>query len=236
MVWSTSEAINMQFANAYTPASVEVASQDLNNDGKADVIAFRAQVAGNFPIHSVKALLQFQYSLTGHLQLDMYGLAYVEHSSPIQGNALYTDGELLLVQKNQIQDKKYNGLYNVPLLNSSRPTVLTAVQPSMELELQSIIKSYNERNYTTMLTNNYPVWTGGSRNAFELLMMIRIPPNQVVWYRPLAIQMIKFGWIQWLAGYVVLWWILQWVEWFLFSYRLLETRVVSDFQPKKLRF
>ena len=42
----------------------QVAELDFNNDGKPDVIDFRATVAGGSPVHGVKALLQFQYSLT----------------------------------------------------------------------------------------------------------------------------------------------------------------------------
>ncbi len=54
--------------------------------------------------------------------------------------------------------------------------------------------------------------------------------------RPLAIEMLKFGWIQWLATFIVLWYLIQWAEWFVFVFRLVETRIVSDFQPRKQRF
>ncbi len=43
---------------------LQVAELDYNNDGKPDVIDFRATVAGGSPVHGVKALLQFTYSLT----------------------------------------------------------------------------------------------------------------------------------------------------------------------------
>lgn len=57
------------------------------------------------------------------------------------------------------------------------------VQGSTQLEFQSIIKSYLDRNYTTSYTNYHPVWNAGPGNSFNLHMRIRIPPNQVVWYR-----------------------------------------------------
>lgn len=48
--------------------------------------------------------------------------------------------------------------------------------------------------------------------------------------------MLKLGWIQFLATYVVLWWLLHWVQLFVFSNRLVATHVVSDVQPKPQRF
>ncbi|GIL45719.1 hypothetical protein Vafri_2888 [Volvox africanus] len=236
LVWSTLETISTAFSDNFAPASVQVSEEDLNYDGKPDIINFSASIASSFPIHSVKALLQFKYSLTGNLQLDMSCLAYLTHSSPIQGSTLFTDGELVLQAKNQIGDRRYNSVYDVSILNSTTPSVQTAVQPTLELELQSILANYLSRNYTTLYTNDYPVWIGGTRNGFELRMRIRIPPNQVVYYRPQTIEMLKFGWIQWLATFIVLWYLLQWVEWFVFAFRLVETRIVSDFQPKMQRF
>ena len=48
--------------------------------------------------------------------------------------------------------------------------------------------------------------------------------------------MLKFGWIQWLATYVCWWWLFGWLTWFMFRYRILPTRVVSDVQPKPQKF
>ncbi len=48
--------------------------------------------------------------------------------------------------------------------------------------------------------------------------------------------MLKGGWIQWLATFVALWYLLTWAEWFVFTQRLVETRVVSDFKPKMQKF
>jgi transmembrane protein 231 len=48
--------------------------------------------------------------------------------------------------------------------------------------------------------------------------------------------MLKGGWIQWVATFVVLWWLLQWAEWFAFTNKFVTVRVVSDLQPKNQRF
>lgn len=54
--------------------------------------------------------------------------------------------------------------------------------------------------------------------------------------RPSVAQMLKVGWIQFLCIFFILWWGLSWFERQVFRYRVLETRVVSDIQPKQLRF
>ncbi len=48
--------------------------------------------------------------------------------------------------------------------------------------------------------------------------------------------MLKWGWIQFLATYIVAWWLFWWLQYFVFRYRVLPTRVVSDFQVKPQRF
>lgn len=54
--------------------------------------------------------------------------------------------------------------------------------------------------------------------------------------RPQVIEELKSGWIQWLATFVALWWLLRWAEWFVFYFRLVSVRVVSDVAPKNQRF
>ena len=54
--------------------------------------------------------------------------------------------------------------------------------------------------------------------------------------RPQVIEMLKFGWIQFLATIVPLYWFFSALEYVVFQYRVLSTRVVSDFQPTKQKF
>lgn len=41
---------------------------------------------------------------------------------------------------------------------SKRSATPCDVQPTLQLQLQDILKSYLDRNYTTMYSNVYPVW------------------------------------------------------------------------------
>lgn len=64
MVHSTCQTINLNLGDLFAPATVEAAEVDFNGDGKPDVITFTANINSGFPIHGVRALLQFQYQYT----------------------------------------------------------------------------------------------------------------------------------------------------------------------------
>lgn len=42
----------------------QAAEEDFNDDGKPDVISIKVQAAPPHPVHSVKALLQFHYTIS----------------------------------------------------------------------------------------------------------------------------------------------------------------------------
>ena len=54
--------------------------------------------------------------------------------------------------------------------------------------------------------------------------------------RPQVLTNLKYGWIQFLITLITIQWLFSWCEYFIFHYRLLHTRVVSDLQPRAQRF
>mmetsp|Transcript_7882 Transcript_7882/g.15352 ORF Transcript_7882/g.15352 Transcript_7882/m.15352 type:complete len:315 (-) Transcript_7882:171-1115(-) len=236
-IWSTSQIVNEAMYSNFVPANFKVGEEDYNHDGKPDVINFKIKLSSSYPVHSVKSLFQFKYSVNSKFKLEMYGLAYVSHSSAVPGGYLYTDGQLLFQQTNPITDKWFNTRYNTPILNSTQPTNASAVQPQSQIQIASILQNYLDRNYTTLYANYYPVWHAGAVSTdFTLDIRIRIPSADVVKIRPQEIEMLKHGWIQFLATFAVIWWLLQYLEWFAFTYRLIPARVLLDTVPKQHRF
>lgn len=55
-------------AHPRAPPSPQYSEEDINFDGKPDIITFSASVQSKVPIHGVQALLQFHYSFSvgGH--------------------------------------------------------------------------------------------------------------------------------------------------------------------------
>ncbi|KAF5843079.1 transmembrane protein [Dunaliella salina] len=235
-IWSSSQAVNEQFSDFFIPASIQAYEEDVNFDGKPDAIRFNAKVQGTSPVFGVKALLQFHYEISDDVILKFFGLAYAAHTSALPGGELYLDGELELRQLTPITDKKFNGEFDTPILDSSQSEVAEAVRGSEVLQFESIVKSYLSRNYSTTFIDRYPVWKPGAGNSFMLDWNLRIPTHQMITVRPQVIEMLKFAWIQFLATFIAIWFFFHWLQIFVFRYRIFDTRAVSDVQPKTQRF
>lgn len=52
-------------------------------------------------------------------------------------------------------------------------------------------------------------------------------------FRPPLGEALKWGWVQFLAAFIAVWWLASWFEWAVFRFRILETRVVSDVQQQR---
>jgi transmembrane protein 231 len=48
--------------------------------------------------------------------------------------------------------------------------------------------------------------------------------------------MLKWGWVQFACTFWLLHWLLAWLEGVVFHHRVLETRVISDIQPRTQRY
>lgn len=59
----------------------------------------------------------------------------------------------------------------------------TAISASGALHVASILAAYNDRNVTTVLESNYPVWQPSNGNQFVLDVRVRVPDNQPILYR-----------------------------------------------------
>jgi len=59
------------------------------------------------------------------------------------------------------------------------------------------------------------------------------PPTRHRGRRPSLSEVLKWGWVQFLAIYVILWWLMSWFEDIIFRSRVLDTRVLSDVQPPR---
>ena len=78
---------------------VQASEQDLNMDGKMDVIDIKATARGLGDVYGVKALMAFDYAVDGRVDLALNGLAVAQHASPLPGSGYYVDGYLRLRQR-----------------------------------------------------------------------------------------------------------------------------------------
>eukprot|EP00775_Hariotina_reticulata_P002408 gene2408-2712_t len=124
------------------------------------------------------------------------------------------------------------------LLQQLAPLPTSTVSLGLDKPLMGSSSGYRvqARNITTRYDNQYPVWKAGNSRRFVVDVKIRIPPHQVHLYRPSTSEMLKWGWVQFAATFWVVWWLLSWIEGLVFQFRMLETRVISDIQPRQQKY
>lgn len=164
----------------------------------------------------------------------MHALLYLEASSPLPGAALSVDGRLLLRQAAPLRQGALHAGYDRPLLTAQGVGDAAALGATGPLDVRALLAGYASRNLTAQFADDYRVWTAaaaaGSDGAggFELDVRARVPPHELLLYRPSLGAALKWGWVQFLAAFAAVWWAAGWFEWAVFRLRVLDTRVVSD--------
>ncbi|KAK9517223.1 hypothetical protein VZT92_025108 [Zoarces viviparus] len=227
VAWSSFPHLNnMLGANLRIP-SVSVREDDQNQDGKTDLLIFQLQLPlkPEEQVYSVQLLLTFSYKLFRMSTVVMQSLAYVQHSSSVPGAKLSVSGDLRLQQRTPLPHRGLYDMYNVPVIDGSSPF-------ASAYNLDNIIRSYQERNLTTVLSYPMPVWTVGraAGSPFQLNIEIRYP-MEVISYRPGFWETIKCAWIQYVSVLLVFLWVFERVQRFVFQNQVLTTVPVPVGKP-----
>ncbi|CAG5958364.1 unnamed protein product [Menidia menidia] len=216
VAWSTfSHLNNMLGANLRIP-SVSVREEDLNQDGKLDRLIFRLQLPlkADEQVYSVQLLLTFSYQLFRMSTVVMQSLAFVQHASPVPAAKLLISGDLRLQQRTPLPHRGLHDIYNVSVIDEFSPFAST-------YDLENIIRSYQERNLTTVLSCPTPVWTVGRAvgSPFELNAEVRF------W------ETIKFAWIQYVSILLIFLWVFERIQRFVFQNQVLRTVPIPVGKP-----
>nr|XP_043873449.1 tRNA-specific adenosine deaminase 1-like isoform X2 [Solea senegalensis]XP_043873450.1 tRNA-specific adenosine deaminase 1-like isoform X2 [Solea senegalensis] len=227
VAWSTFPLLNnMLEANLRIPA-ISVREEDQNQDGKLDLLIFKLQLPlkAEEQVYSVQLLLTFSYQLFRMSTVVMQSLVYVQHSSSVPGAKLFISGDLRLQQRAPLPHRGLYNVYNVSVIDGSSPF-------ASAYDLENIIRSYQDRNLTTVLSCPTPVWTIGraAGSPFELNAEIRYP-LEVISYRPGFWETIKFAWIQYVSVLLIFLWFFERIQRFVFQNQVLTTVPVPVEKP-----
>lgn len=219
VAWSTFPHLNHMLGAHLRIPAVSVREEDQNQDGKLDLLTFQLQLPlkSEEQIYSVQLLLTFSYQLFRMSTVVMQSLAYVQFSSAVPGAKLFISGDLRLQQKTPLPHRGLYSVYNVSVIDSASPF-------ASAYELDNIIKNYQQRNLTTVLSSPMPVWTVGRAASapFELNAEIRYP-TEVISYRPGFWETIKFAWIQYVSVLLIFLWVFERIQRFVFQKQAVPT-------------
>jgi hypothetical protein len=202
-----------------------------------DTFVIKIITRGTPPVYGAKLLLEFTYRTQETVKMHMTGLGYIEHSASTPGFRLSINGELRLQQSQPLLEKSGRTVYNASLLNLAAFGSDSAPPAEDLFQFERILSVYNRRNETVHLSVPTVVWlpsAGG--DEFSIDARIHVPTHQLVMYKAMRLELLKFGWIQFLATYAIFWWLACWCKWFVHKYQVCNSRIRSDIQPRTHRF
>ena len=241
----------LERAGILASSSLAVSEDDLNHDGKADVVRLkldasfpRGRSGAPFEVRGFKLLAEFDYAMRRAVHMDMKGAPLVAASSGVAAAGLYADGTLALRQVAPLDDYGTRTTYDAPMLGSGSESAafdapasgavgLLQASGNVGPSLARLVASSLDRNETLHFAPDAVLWhPGHASDGFAAEVVFRVPPHQSVLVRPRTIEILKFGWVQFLASFVVFYFVGAWIEWAAFHYRILPTTVVSDARSK----
>ncbi|KAL0968233.1 hypothetical protein UPYG_G00264120 [Umbra pygmaea] len=172
VAWSTFPNFNnMQGTNLRIPF-ISVREEDQNQDGKLDLLKFQLDLplTPDEQVYSIQLILTFSYQLFRMSTVVMQTLAFVQHSSSVPGSQLFISGDLQLQQRNPLPHRGLHTIYNVSVIDGASPF-------ASAYDLANVIRSYQNRNLTTVLFCPSPVWIVGraAGSPFQINAEIRYP-------------------------------------------------------------
>ncbi|XP_049580554.1 transmembrane protein 231 isoform X1 [Syngnathus scovelli] len=227
VAWSTFHHLNNMLGKKLRIPAVSVREEDQNQDGKLDRLIFQLQLPlkNEENVYSVQLLLTFSYQLFTKSTVVMQSLAYVQHSSSVSGAKLFISGDLRLQQRTPLSHRGLFNIYNVSVIQGSSPF-------ASAYDLDNIMRRYQGRNLTTVLSCPTLVWTTGraAGSPFHLIADIHYP-MEVISYYPGFWETIKFAWIQYVSILLIFLWVFERIQTFVFQNQVLTTVPISIEKP-----
>lgn len=158
-------------------------------------------------------------------------MGYVDVSNPVAGSSLFTDGFVNLYQSGYMTDKK-DYFFTDPVL-----------------DINSLFLTNADGSYWPFVISNYynrdirvgydytPVWNykTSDKNKFTISLKVRVPTWKIE-YTPNLMEVLKHGWIQFLATFVFTSGILYYIWDFLIAHQIVPTIAYADLRDGKNKY
>jgi hypothetical protein len=219
---STMDSLNVLRPESHRMASVQFHEDDVDLDEKFDSFTLEANVpiAADEEIHSMQALLFFNFRLQKRVKLDMESVAYtsVESGTPI--GEFNSKGSLMLRQTNPLGVRSYfSNLYakDTPLVGIIDSPSTRRITDS---NIGHVLEKYRERDVAADYEERYPIKTRGidtgEAGAFRLKMQVDIPEQEILYIATLT-EVLKDGWVKYLSIVALSWYAIERMKGFVLS-------------------
>lgn len=229
IVFSSMASLNHLFQAKLRVPAVATLDLDQNRDGLTD----RFQLQALMPLRPGERILAaafvafFDVRLRERARLQMECLAHASADSSLAGSSLFVDADYVLRQRWPLRAK---GGYQLPY--DRTPLLDTddlSLAPRQAL-LPRLLAAYAARNTTMDLDRVYTVWSPAVEDAaesFNLSLTLKVPTRDVL-YTPTASEVLRDAWLKYLATFVVVAILLDYLCAFVYHNHLLDTDVAVD--------
>ncbi len=227
---STLGSVNRLYPNSQRPATVRSRVDDINDDGIPDILHITAIIPLNEGERAtsitIGSLLRVTLRDRARLQFDAIAYHYI--SGDVPGQALNVDTNLRLRQTWPLQ---IGGGFQYPYAEDPLLDHGSVVSSEQAL-LSTIVQKSLERNLTVALENPMVSWRPTvpisplKTPTLSVTLVLRINQQDVL-YTPPVIEVVQQGWIQYLAVFLVVWYLIDKLCSFVFWNQLVETRVID---------
>lgn len=232
LFWSTNSSFNDLYQDSLRVPVIRSRTLDDNADTLADSIHVTAELplTKDESVHSVSALLLFDFRLKQRVKYRMDALGFVQQSSALPGRRLTLDADIKMRQAGALS---VLGGFSTPLSRGDAPLLEPQLGTSRDLLFSSLVSDYRTRATSASLQDVHSVWeraapqsaaTGAVPGNFTLAATIRVPRMSVV-YRPDWSETVKMAWVQYLALFAIVWYLLSALREFVYTNQILETTV-----------
>lgn len=221
------------FPSSTIVPNISVSRTDSNDDGKIDKLT----ITSSFPLPAAPSSASFRaadmvlgisYSISSRTRFALRSSVAVHAAHPLHACALTISANLVLNQINAIPYATRSVInISAPALSSSQAL------SSASVDFTAIAAALAQHNYSTTLSNRVDAWQrcpSGSSSSFVVTLDLRIAP-QLLRVQTALMTVIKFGWIQFICIYFLLWWASEHFLRFLFVHKVVPVRHVA---PGKL--
>ncbi len=217
------------YPNSQRPATIRSHVDDINDDGIQDIIYINAMIPLNEGERAtsitIRSLLRVTLRERARLQFD--AIAYHYTSGGVPGQALNVDGNLHLRQTYPLQ---IGGGYRYPYAEEPLLDHGSVVSSEQAL-LSTIVQKSLERNLTVALESPTVSWRPTlpislKTPTLNVTLVLRINEQDIL-YTPSVSEVVQQGWIQYIAVFLVVWYLIDKLCSFIFWNQLVETRVID---------
>jgi transmembrane protein 231 len=218
-------SVEQYLGNSLLYPIIEHASEDTNDDGLPDIITIRALFqADRATLSRIDLIIGLNYALPGIGNMEMASAVFVSFEPGAGASDIKAIGEVKLRQLR-------------PMPFTIRRQVLYSTSniftPLLSGGYMAALQQSNARNETLHYHPDSVIVPLGRTGQTSLELKLRIPSFQRVVYAPGLLEMLKFGWVQYVSFLIPVYFVIYtYLIWLFIHYRVFPSSSEEDDELK----